>query len=198
MEINRFELNRQLFHIALGICLASLLFFDAISREFLLYVLMIGILISISRVKYKLALVDYFLKKFEREKDIMFFPGKGVIFYLLGSYLSLLFFPKDIALASIMVLAFGDSVSHLLGLHLGKMRNPVSKTKFFEGTIAGFIAGFLGALIFVKWHEAFFASLIAMTIEAIDIKLGSRQVDDNLVIPIVSGAVILIVRSIIS
>ena len=41
-----------------------------------------------------------------------------------------------------MVLAFDDSISHLYGLHYGKTKHPLSRTKFLEGTIAGFIAGF--------------------------------------------------------
>ena len=97
-------------------------------------------------------------------------------------------------MASIMILALGDSVSHLYGLHYGRIKHPLSSTKFFEGTIAGFIAGFIGALIFLPWLEAFLASLAAMAVEAIEIKIGAGQVDDNLIIPVVAGAAVLAVR----
>ncbi|MBI2124510.1 hypothetical protein HYT92_01840 [Candidatus Pacearchaeota archaeon] len=88
-----------------------------------------------------------------------------------------------------MILALGDSISHLYGLNYGRIRYPLSKTKFLEGTIAGFAAGFLGALIFLPWHQAFLASFAAMIVEAIEIKVGANQVDDNLVVPVVAGAV---------
>jgi dolichol kinase len=99
-------------------------------------------------------------------------------------------------MASVMVLALGDSVSHLFGLHYGRIKYPLSKTKFLEGTIAGFIAGFIGALVFLPWHEAFFASLIAMAAEAVEIKIGAQQIDDNLVVPITAGAVVWLFRAI--
>jgi diacylglycerol kinase (CTP) len=134
------------------------------------------------------------LEKFERKEDIANFPGKGVIFYFIGTYIVLLLFPKEIAMASIMVLAFGDSASHIYGLHYGKLKNPLSKTKFMEGTIAGFIFGFIGALVFLPWWEAFFASLAAMIAEAIEIKIGAKQVDDNLIVPFVAGAAVWAVR----
>jgi dolichol kinase len=97
-------------------------------------------------------------------------------------------------MASIMVLALGDSVSHLFGLHFGKTKHPLSKTKFLEGTIAGFVAGFIGALVFARWLEAFLASLAAMLIEAVEIKIGTQQVDDNLIVPLIAGGVIWVVR----
>ena len=134
------------------------------------------------------------LQKFERKKDIEKFPGKGVIFYFIGVYTSLLFFSKDIAMASIMVLALGDSASHLYGIHYGKIKHPFSGKKFLEGTIAGFVAGFIGAFVFLPFIEAFFMSLSAMIVEAIEIKIGTQQVDDNLIIPFVAGAVVWIIR----
>ena len=99
-------------------------------------------------------------------------------------------------MASIMVLALGDSASHLFGLHFGKTVNPLSKKKFLEGTIAGFAAGFIGALFFAAFYESLFASLAAMAAEAIEIKIGAKQVDDNLIIPLVAGGVMLLVRMI--
>ncbi len=103
-------------------------------------------------------------------------------------------FPKDIAMASIMVLALGDSISHLYGLHYGKTKHPLSKTKFMEGTIAGTIFGFIGAFVFLPWWEAFLASFAAMIVEAIEIKIGTNQVDDNLIVPFVAGAAVWLMR----
>jgi len=105
-----------------------------------------------------------------------------------------LLFDKDIAMASIMVLALGDSVSHLYGLHYGKIKHPLSNKKFLEGTIAGFVAGFIGALVFARWYEAFFASLAAMIVEGIEVKIGTRQIDDNIIVPLVAGGVLWAMR----
>ena len=156
--------------------------------------IIVGIALSFLSRKVKLPIIYALLQKFERSQDMKRFPGKGIIFYFIGVYISLLLFPKDIAMASIMVLALGDSVSHLYGLHYGKIKHPLSKTKFLEGTIAGFIAGFIGAFVFLPWHEAFFASLAAMIAESAEINAGMQQVDDNLVVPFVAGAAVWVVR----
>jgi dolichol kinase len=188
------EWHRQIFHILFGVVLVGLLMFGFIDKGKILLLIIVGILISLLSRGTRLPIIYYFLEKFERKKDLEKFPGKGVIFYLVGSYLSLLLFSKDIALAAIMVLAFGDSISHAFGLHFGKIKHPLSSKKFLEGTIAGFLAGFIGAMVFLPWHEALFASLAAMIVEAIEIKIKANQVDDNISIPLVAGAVVWLIR----
>lgn len=194
MEVNKFEWNRQLFHIFFGVFLAALLVYDFIDKNTILIAIIAGLVLSYLSKKTNIPVVHDLLQKFERKEEIERFPGKGVIFYLIGVDISLFLFSKDIAMASIMILALGDSISHLFGLHYGKTKHPLSKTKFLEGTIAGFIAGFIGAFVFLPWHEAFFASLAAMIVEAIEVKIGAQQVDDNLIVPFVAGAAVWIVR----
>lgn len=194
MEVAEFEWNRQLFHILLGTSIVLLLRYGFIDKNIILIAAAMGLILSFLSRKARIPIIWGMLKKFEREEELKKFPGKGVIFYFTGVYISLLLFEKEIAMASIMILALGDSVSHLYGLHYGKIKHPFSDKKFLEGTIAGFASGFLGALIFLPWLEALLASLAAMIVEAIEIKIGAEQVDDNLIIPVVAGAVVWIVR----
>ena len=189
-----FEISRQMFHLALGLVIALLLMHGFIGKNLILIFIIVGLILSYLSTKSKIPIIYNLLQKFERKNDLEKFPGKGIIFYFIGVYISLLLFPREIAMASIMVLAFGDSVSHVYGLHYGKIKHPLSNIKFLEGTIAGFIAGFIGAWMFLPWHEAFFASFIAMIIEAVEIKIGAEQVDDNLIIPVVAGAVVWVIR----
>jgi len=196
-QVKKFELKRQIFHLFLGIAIVMLLRYSLINTKIILFILIIGLVISYLSRKMRIPFFNDMLEIFERKEEITRFPGKGIIFYFIGVYITLLLFPKDIASASIMILALGDSVSHVFGLHFGKIKHILSEKKFLEGTIAGFIAGFFGAVLFVKPTEAFFASLIAMTVEAIEIKAGAQQVDDNLVVPIVSGGVVWVLRFLI-
>ena len=193
-DINNFEWNRQLFHIFLGIAIVALLMYNIIDKKTILAIILIGLILSYLSRKTRIPIIYDLLQKFERKEELKKFPGKGIIFYLIGAYIALLLFSKEIAMASIMVLALGDSVSHIYGLHYGKIKHPLSKTKFLEGTIAGFIAGFAGALVFVKPIEAFLASLAAMIVEAIEIKIRNQQIDDNLIVPFIAGAVIWLIR----
>ena len=55
--------------------------------------------------------------------------------------------------------------------------------------MAGAIAGFFGALLFVPWLYALIASLISMLIEGIDFEIKGFKVDDNLLIPIVAAII---------
>ena len=168
--------------------------FGFIDKNKILILIIAGLILSYLSTKTKIPIIYQLLQKFERKDDIEKFPGKGIIFYFIGIYIVLLLFPKEIAMASIMVLAFGDSASHIYGLHYGKLKNPLSKTKFLEGTIAGFIFGFIGAFVFLPWFEAVLASLAAMTAEAVEIKIGTQQVDDNLIVPFAAGAAASVIR----
>ena len=134
---------------------------------------------------------------FDREKDKKVLPGKGVIFFFVGVLISIELFSKDIALASIMILSLGDSLSHLIGRRYGKIKNVFKRNseKVIEGTFAGVLAGFLGALIFVSPIEAFFASFVAMMAELIEMQLGEVIVDDNLLIPLIAGTTIVVMRT---
>ena len=193
-SVSTFELNRQFFHLFLGLVIVVLLLYGIIDRRAILSIIIVGFILSyLSRIM-KLPIIHKLLLKFERKDDLNKFPGKGMIFYFIGCYLALRLFSKDIAMASIMVLALGDSISHIFGIHFGRTRTFLSEKKFLEGTIAGLMAGFIGALVFLPWKEAFFASLAAMIAETIEVKIGAKQVDDNIVVPLVAGAAIWIVR----
>ena len=70
----------------------------------------------------------------------------------------------------------------------------VNGIKYIEGTVAGTIAGFLGAMIFVIPSWAFLGSLGAMVAEAIEIEMNKRHIDDNIFVPLVAGAIMLLLR----
>ncbi|MBS3102698.1 hypothetical protein J4458_04610 [Candidatus Woesearchaeota archaeon] len=192
--MNNLEFKRQSFHFLFGIFIVILLMYGLIDKWILLYSAIIGIIISFLSTRIKIPVISWFLQNFERSEDMEKFPGKGAISYLIGAFLAALFFPMDIAMPSILILAFGDSVSRLFGIHYGKRKHLLNGDKFIEGSVAGFIAAFIGALIFLPWHEALFASLVAMVVESIELKLGRTQIDDNVVIPLVAGIAIWVVR----
>jgi len=105
-------------------------------------------------------------------------------------------FEKDIALASIMILAFGDSISHLYGEKFGRIRNAISgdPRKLLEGTFAGTVAGALAAALFVPFPEAFLGSLAAMLLEVVKIDFNDLTLDDNLIVPLVAGTIMVLIR----
>ena len=199
MEQKIFEWNRQFFHVILGAVIVALVMYGLLDWILMLAVIIFGLILSYICKKARVPAVSYLLEKFERKDELKKFPGKGTLFYFIGAFICVVLFQNEIniALASIMVLAFGDSISHIYGINYGKIEHPLSKTKFLEGTIAGIIFAFIGALVFLPWHEALIASVIGMTVEAIDFKIGAHQFDDNLLIPLASGISVWVLRLII-
>jgi dolichol kinase len=188
------EFRRGIFHLVSGIIIILLIRFDFLTKWLLLLLTLVALGISLASKRYKIPFIYWFLEKFDREKDIKKFPGKGAIFYLVGVTLVAFLFPKDIAMASIAVLAVADPFSRFIGIHFGRIKHPFNDAKFTEGAVAGIITGFLAAILFVRPSEAFFAAFFAMIAEGIELKLGMQHVDDNIVIPLVAGVIIWLVR----
>ena len=188
------EMRRQLFHATVGIAIVALIYLDVLKWWGLLAILAVGsVLILLSR-KYRIPIVYWFLERFERQEVMEIFPGKGSFFFVLGAFVVVLIFDKSIAMASIIICALGDSMSHLVGARMGRVKHPFSNTKFIEGHIVGAIIGALGAMLFVSPLTALVAASIAMFVEGIDIKFRMKWIlDDNLIVPLTAGIVMFLI-----
>jgi len=107
----------------------------------------------------------------------------GASYVFIGSFISVLIFPKEIAILALLFTAIGDTIAALYGRKFGKLR---IWNKTIEGSLAGLIACIIIGLFFpnipniIKFNGAF----AAMFIELLPIKI-----DDNLRIPLFSGIV---------
>jgi len=192
-NLTKFELKRQILHLLFGIVIAVLLYFDILTSFRLFMLVLIAFVICITSKRIKIPGIYWCFKNFERPDQYYKFPGKGPLLYLIGAFI-VSFFPKDIAIASIVILALGDSISHMVGRY-GSIKHPFSDKKFLEGAIAGGIVSFIVVyFILGSTLEAFLATLFAMIAEGIDIKYKLEKVDDNIVMPIVAAVVIWFVR----
>lgn len=129
-------------------------------------------------------------------------PGRilGTTYFLAGSLLSILVFEKGIAIAALLFSVFGDAASTIVGVKYGKTR--LFKEKSLEGTLAFFIICFFVGL-FLIWSRRMFLGLDAParlfliligSFAAALIEVLPIRVDDNLTIPLFSGAVMEIVK----
>jgi len=105
------------------------------------------------------------------------------IYLAAGVVLSLFVFPKNIAYASITIVAVGDPVASYFGRKLGRIR---VKQKTLEGFMAGLIVSFVAALLWVPPYLALTGSVVGMLLELL------RIPDDNLTIPIGAASTMLI------
>jgi len=188
MPINWFEIRRKLMHVLIGTILLGLIALRLITPLALFLVIIVGGVISIISIKHRIPVFSWFLDTFDREKDRKQFPGRGAISLFVGVLLAWKLFEAPIAYASIMVLILGDSVSHLVGTHFGRIKNPLNGSKSLEGNLIGGLAGFIGAMLFVEPWIAAVGSFGAMLIEAIQIRMNESLIDDNIIIPLAAGA----------
>lgn len=115
----------------------------------------------------------------------------GLPFYALGVSLSFLFYEEQIAILAILFLVFADPVASIVGVYFGKDRLFPNKT--LQGTIAAFITCLTITMcytFFLGIHSsniilfAFFCSIVG----ALSEMLSAFNIDDNLTIPVISGA----------
>ncbi len=185
------EIRRQAFHAAVGIAAIVLIIKGFAGAYFFALLSIAGLLLSFLSVKHRIPVIYRLLKYLDRKKERI--PGKGAILLIVGIALALTFFPQDIALAAIAVLAVGDAISRL-GQFFGKIHFPWNRHKQLESTFLGFLGSALLASFFVTRTEAVAASAIAMLAESFPINARGRTIDDNLVVPVVAGFTIIILR----
>ncbi len=181
----KLELRRQVFHIALGSAIMILVFHGLLNLKMLMIVFFVGLAIAMVSLRSRIPCICWFLDKFERQNV---FPGKGALFFILGCIMVLVLFDTSIALASIAVLTFGDSLGPLIGLY-HKRRGKRFNGRLVEGFIVAFVVSFLAAAFFVPMWVGVVGSFVALTFEFFEIKLKGRSVDDNLFVPLIAGSV---------
>ena len=188
---NYFEIKRKLIHILIGILLLFAIFYNILTPLILAIIILLGFIAALI-AKYKpLPIITWCIQQFERKNT---FPAKGFLTLLFGALLAITFFSKDIALAAIAILTFGDAFSHIIGKYYGITKHPLNNAKLIEGTIAGILIGFMAALFFVSPLEAFLASFFALFFEALELKIKQYIIDDNISIPVIAAITIQIIR----
>jgi glycerol-3-phosphate acyltransferase PlsY len=101
-------------------------------------------------------------------------------YFLISAFCSILLFPRNIAVIALCFLAFGDTVASLVGTTVGRIR---IFHKTLEGSIACFLVCFAIALLLFDIRVSCVGALVTTLVELLPLKI-----DDNLLIPIVSGA----------
>ncbi|KAF0689625.1 Aste57867_18956 [Aphanomyces stellatus] len=122
----------------------------------------------------------------------------GAFWFLLGSALSLAFFSKDVAQLSILHLSLGDPCASFFGITLGHHSHKLANGKTIAGVVGCFVVCLLTSIAFLALvdgpvaHGTTLATKgLVMVLAGLAGTLGealSLGVDDNLSLPLVSGA----------
>lgn len=110
-------------------------------------------------------------------------------YWLLSCLLLLLFFDLNIAYASILILAFGDTAASFVGRNMGRMKNPLNEKKTVEGSLAFFATSVFAAMLFIPTYMAIVVAFIVSIIEALPLRIN-----DNLAVPLSAGVVMYLLK----
>lgn len=176
-----FFMKRQAFLTLIGIVLAIFFFMD------LTRLLSERINISLSK-----GVGRFKIYKSKEEKRF-----SSITLFLMGVFLTFIIFNRNTAILSLGFLVFGDMAAKIIGISYGKRRifkNPLSKT------VEGFL-GFMAAAVSVSYFSWVFdlhplwisicGAIIAAIVESLPL-----SVDDNLSVPILSGAIMTLFKMI--
>jgi len=157
-----------------------LIFIGSVALAFLLLDL-----VRLLSKKTNLILFKSFLFK---QKEVRTFSSMTM--FLVAIFLSILLFPKNIAILALTFLIFGDVFAKVIGMLFGKVH-------IFKKTLEGSITYFLAAVIFGMLLQPYlgvsYLMLLLGALTAALIELIPWGVDDNLSVAILSGAVMYII-----
>lgn len=75
----------------------------------------------------------------------------GVIWYLLGAWTALRFFPKDVGVMSILLLSWCDTAASTFGRLWGRYTPRLRRGKSLAGSAAAAVVGVMTAVVFWGW-----------------------------------------------
>jgi len=180
------EIGRKVIHITI---LIVLILFFAIKNQkgqqaallFLVFLLVIFLILEYLRLDLHIKLP--FFHKFIRSKEE--FKVYGVIFFLSSSIIVLAVFDPAIALAALLMTTFGDMAAAIAGKKYG------TTMLFRNKTVVGFVTELITNLILAVIISLFFSINIyipiIMAFAATITESLVDEMDDNLVVPIITG-----------
>jgi dolichol kinase len=189
------NVGRKFYHVAGGLFLLGLYLFLGRERAFFTYLLLfLGVLaFDLTRLR----LPSFNAWALERMGTLIrageAHTLSGSPTYILGVALSLFLFELPVAIAAVLFLAFGDVAATIVGESWGRTR---FLGKSLEGTAAFIVAGIAaGTVPHLFGHGLPLPALFAGAVTAAVVEvLTPRRLNDNLTIPLISGAVMTLLR----
>ena len=189
------HLGRKIYHLLGGVGLLSLYYLLGRGPALVFYGVLFLIVLLVDVIRLRVPAFNQFvfarLGGFVRESERNKLTGTAP--YVLGIGLTLYLYPSDIAAAAICFLAFGDVAATTIGERYGKTKIG---EKSLEGTLA-FVAAAAAAgfLLSTAGIPVTHGIILAGAFTAAGVELLPLPVNDNLVIPLASGGVMLLIAN---
>jgi len=183
------QIARRLFHVANGSIFATI-YLVSFSHQQMVHLLgTIACLLYVVeqlRINYPeiagklIPMTKFIIRAEEQLKESAMVP------YVIAILLTIITFPKPIALVAIYTLAIADPLSAIIGIKYGKTR--IVPHKSLEGSAAFFIATFFCTLIVLTIFSGFSAEVFAIStligVLSSIFEMLPIKIDDNLTIPL--------------
>lgn len=188
------EIRRKAFHIMAGMSIPVFYYLFMLWDQtwlatWILLAATASILaIDIIRLRHqfvKIIFIDFFGPMMRRHEISAL---TGATYLMISSLICILIFDDSVAIAAISYLVIGDSLAAVVGRSIGR-------TKFFEKSFEGAGAGLLGCLavgvliVNLPATDLKYLQMAAGALTAIIVEMLPIPLDDNIRIPLASGAV---------
>jgi len=188
------QIMRRVFHMFTGTSIATLYWLSFSHSQMVHFIGTIACvlyLVEQIRINYpetaaKLVPFTKFVMRAEEQlKESAMMP------YSMAVLLTIITFPKDIALVGIYTLAFADPLSAIIGIKFGK--HKISEHRSYEGSAAFFVATFFSTFLVLGAFTTGYGFLdivlsLLMGILCTGFDLIPLKIDDNLTIPLFTAS----------
>lgn len=196
------EAHRKGFHMVAGIVATPLVLYTGLGYTTIAALVTLLVIASLELLMARFDLAVPFLTK---QLTSTRRPGEkfswASTMFLVAALAILWIAPLPVAFAALAMLGLGDGMSALVGRAIGRHKLWWNPKKSLEGSLAGFLAGALGALLLTGWYYAEIGvpfPMIAVVPIAVAGSLAAMvaesmpQWEDNFSVPIASSATMMV------
>ena len=183
------HIGRKVYHLIGGVGLLSVYYVLGRERALMLYAALFVFVLILDGARLMIPAMNRFMftrfRSFIRPNEEHKLTGTAP--YVLGIGFSLYAYAQPVATAAICFLAFGDVAATAIGERFGKTK---IRDKSLEGTSAFIVAAALSGILLslMGVHLPAWVMVIGVLVAA-GVDLLTLPVNDNLVIPLVSGGI---------
>ncbi|RWA09470.1 hypothetical protein EKO27_g5636 [Xylaria grammica] len=142
--IHKHEVPRKALHVSIGFFVYWLYVTGTQTSSVPPYLMAALIPIaSVDFLRHKYASLNRFYVKYlgALMRETEYAGWNGVIFYLLGAWIVLRFFPKDVSVVAVMLLSWCDTAASTFGRLYGRYTPRIRRGKSLAGSFAAFLVG---------------------------------------------------------
>ena len=152
--VHKHEIPRKVLHVSIGFFVVWLYVGGTQTSAVPPYLMSALIPITVTDwLRHRYASFNRFYVKMlgalMRESE--FSGWNGVIFYLLGAWITLYFFPKDVGVVGVLLLSWCDTAASTFGRAWGQYTPRLRRGKSLAGSLAAFVVGVATSYFFWGW-----------------------------------------------